>query len=103
MQRAVPNKRMRIATLTPDKPFEEFALDPRVQNYQSQVVGSRPQDYALIGVMDYLDAFLCEAGLQPKSASAPMINRGTMRSSLKLSKSFVLAFEAFHTKDYELY
>lgn len=102
-QRSVPRDRMRVAALGVEGVgFEDFALQPSVQNYQRQATGNSLAPYALVGVVDYLDHFLVEAGLQAQGDTAPVINKGA-RHEQSLSTAFVNEFEAFHAADYILY
>jgi hypothetical protein len=63
LQRSVPKSRMRIAALDAENmSFEEFALQPSVQNFQSQAIGDSLTPYEMVGVVDYLDLFMAAAG-----------------------------------------
>lgn len=103
-QRSVPSARMRTGPVATDgMAFEEFALQPPLRNYQRQAIGDSIAPYALVGVVNYLDAFLVETGLQSAHDSAPHINRSNTGQPTNLSPCFINEFEAFHAEDYELY
>ena len=104
LRRSVPRSKMRVAALDANAlSFEDFSLQSSVQNYQSQAVGMRLDQYGLVGVVDHMDAFLAEAGLLSLGETAPRINKSPVKTPRKLSSSFMNDFETFHTQDYELY
>lgn len=87
----------------PDMAFEDFALQPEMQNYQTTAIGIDPERLSLIGVAEILPQYLQELGLQVGSEGVPHINKSDYPSEPNLSAGFVSEFEGANVQDYELY
>jgi len=89
----------------PNRPFGEFAFDERLQNYESQFVGTDLGRYALIGTFERIDEFCENAGLIMVGEPVRNLNEGKWHGPVDsfTDSSFVHDFEQFHAVDYSLY
>lgn len=91
------------------KQFEQFALDSRWANYQSQAVGDVPlSDYEVVGVTEELCVFsialLRALDKNPGIFQLRQHNASTASDpELSLTPEIIAQFETMHAKDYELY
>lgn len=101
----------------PDMVFEEFAMLPQLQNYQTQALADKDlAEFSVVGVMENLEAY--SSGLQDvlvnegfcqkpnQSISIEVINRtpSRLRSFIsEIDPNFKEAFREFHKRDYQLY
>lgn len=105
-RRSVPTAKLRVVpedALTTS--FEEFALSEPLRNFQTQAVGTRPEVYELIGVVDFLEPFLEASGLRTPASSnhVPRLNVSPCQAPRKFDQGFLREFEQWHSADYALY
>lgn len=86
----------------PDMPFEEFALLPELQNYQTQAVGNDLGIYEYIGTTEALEQFAIITGLIGEAGTMPKVNHFSKETPY-LSESFLDNFKKLHAEDYALY
>lgn len=89
----------------PHRPFTEFALDERLQNYATKFTGTDLGRYALVGTFERLDDFCNAIGLSIPGQLAPNLNEGKWHGQVNGidDPGFVRDFEKFHSLDYETY
>ncbi len=93
-QRVVPEYR--------NTTFEEFAMLPRMRNYQTQATGTDLSIYKHIGITEKLDVFCDNTFLTNEAVTLPWVNH--FGSSLpELSSDFIESFKTAHAQDYEFY
>lgn len=87
--------------------FEEYAMMPELQNYQSNALDSLDlKEFDLIGVTDYLDIFLREIVNELQISPIPSLkklNKYRGRHTIKVSSQFESEFKRFHSLDYCIY
>ncbi len=80
--------------------FEDFALDPSMQNFQTRQLGNLP--LRALGIQEALPEFLEEIGLNVP-VNLPHLNVHTGAAMPNLSPSFMNEFATLNTEDYALY
>lgn len=98
--------------------FEDYALSPELQNYQTQAVAGKPlTDFDVVGVTEDLDRFrddltrlFIEQGWCDESIlrtdPVPRLNQTSERTKTdqsQLSPTFLGEFRRFHSDDYQLH
>lgn len=86
-----------------DLRFEEFALLPELQNYQTVAMGIPANQFSTIGVVDNLDEYLEELELIAPAQTAPYINKATYPANTTYDKGFIRDFRQANQVDMELY
>lgn len=102
----------------PEMSFEDYALLPELQNYQTQAVAGKPlTEFDAIGVTENLEPFRhdlvklfveqgwCDENIL-NTISLPRINQTSARTRSnpsQLQPSFLQAFRNFHSEDYQLH
>ncbi len=85
-----------------DMTFEEFALLPELNNYQTGAVGKDLSIYEYIGTTDCLSKFILDTKLSNSSDELPPINHFSSKLP-NLSAGFLQMFKKVHKQDYRLY
>jgi len=83
--------------------FEEFALLPGLQNYQTTAIDIDPARLSLIGLDTMFPEYLEELGLSTAGQEVPRLNQTTYTSRTEYSNKFIADFQNANSKDYLLY
>lgn len=102
-----------IVPYDPNMMFEQFAMLPAMQNYQTQALaGKELTSFDIVGVTERLDAFttalytvLVKEGYINSTIALKKVEKlNTHRKNHQVkSSAFEETFRKFHAKDYELY
>lgn len=91
-----------VPDYSPAMTFEEFALLPELQNYQTQAIGDDPSIFKHIGITNKLGDFAVVVGLAKNAQDVPAVNHFTGESQ-DLKPEFVKKFRKLHSRDIALY
>lgn len=93
---------MVVPAFREDMTFEEFALLPEMQNYQTKAVGRDLSIYDYIGTIEGLRKFALDTKLLNPSDPTPCVNHFSDELP-ELNRGFLEQFKEFHAEDYQLY
>lgn len=105
LRQLIPKMRHWGEKHNPDLPFEKFAFEPELQNYQTSFTGNYLGRYTLVGIYEQLPKFFIENDLLEPNRVAPYLNKTEWQDPLSVcaDPGFKTDFEEFHAQDYALY